>query len=409
MATLTQAKASLLSAQAKYDKVVQGASNEDIALTQVLLKNAQTDLENTKSNQRSLVASAHRAVLNSYPEAVSGTSTTSSTAPTITGTYVADREGTIAMTLYQASSGWYFNTTGLVISSGLISSTTPQALGDSGLSIQFPASSSYPTSWTITLPNKQASNYLANYNAYQGALETQTSAVSGAQSVVDQRQAELDLKKAAARTADVDIAQAEVLSAQGSLQSAQAVYEDTVIRAPASSTITRFDTKYGELADAGKTVVTLEDVKNLYIEALINEANIAYLKMGQVVSITFDAFGTEKKYTGAIVAINPSADTNSGVVNYKIKVSIDGTDDTIRPGMNANITVLAGEVRQVLAIPRSSITKKDGKSFVRVFTDEKNKRSAGREIQTGFVGDNNLVEITTGLSVGEKVVLIQDK
>ena len=141
---------------------------------------------------------------------------------------------------------------------------------------------------------------------------------------------------------------------------------------------------------------------------MINEANIAHLKIGQSVSITFDAFGTSKKFTGIIAHIDPSADTNGGVVNYKIKVSIDGKDGTIRPGMNANIDVLAGEMKGVLSIPYAAVTKKDGKSFVNVLTDEKKKKYTEREIQTGFVGDNNLVEITSGLSANEKIALIKE-
>src|SRR3989338_2207263 len=151
--------------------------------------------------------------------------------------------------------------------------------------------------------------------------------------------------------------------------------------------------------------MTLEDVGNLYIEALINEANIALLKEGQTVSITFDAFGGDKKFTGSIAHIDPSAETNDGVVNYKIKVSIDGKDGTIRPGMNANIDVWAGGVSNVLAIPNIAVTQKDGKFFVKVVTDEKKKKYEEREVRTGFVGDSNLVKIISGLVQGEKIAL----
>jgi len=149
-------------------------------------------------------------------------------------------------------------------------------------------------------------------------------------------------------------------------------------------------------------------VGNLYIEALINESNIAYLKLAQTVSITFDAFGNDKQFTGSVVHINPSADTNDGVVNYKIKVSIDEKDDTIRPGMNANIDVLAGEVKNVLSIPYAAVSQESGQSFVNVLIDPKKKSYERRNVQTGFIGDNNLVEIVSGLNQDEKIVLIKD-
>jgi len=254
LATLTQAKGSLLGAEAKYTKTLEGASNEDIALAQVALRNAQIDLENTKNNQITTVENAHQELLNSTIAAFSVSSSSSTSAPTITGTYVLDKEGDIQISTYQGGNGSYFNTSGLISTSGIISSTTPQALGNSGLYIQFPSTTSQE-SWIVSIPNTKATNYLTNYNAYKNALEDKTSAISTAQSVVDQKQAELNLKLASARSVDIDIAQAEVLSAQGSLQSAQASYEDTIIRAPASGTITKVDIKYGELSDAGKSVI----------------------------------------------------------------------------------------------------------------------------------------------------------
>lgn len=405
-ATLSEAKGKLLGAQAKYNKTVEGYSNEEIALAEVVLKNAQVDLINKKNNQAIVVANAYKTLLNSSVAAFSTSTWESYSAPTITGTYVLGKEGDIKISTYQGGS-WYFNSSGLVNASGVASSTTPQAIGESGLYIQF-ASTVSQGEWIISIPNKKATTYLTNYNSYKSAIEDQNIIVSTAQSLVDQKQAELNLKKAAARNADVDIAKAEVLSAEGSLQSAQSLYEDTIIRAGTSGTITKVDIKYGELSEVGKPVITLQDVENLYIEALINEANIAYLKIGQTVDITFDAFGNDKKFTGAIAHIDPSAETNNGVVNYKIKVSLNEKDVTVRPGMNANIDILAGQISNVLAIPYIAVNKKDGKSFVDVVIDEKKKKYEEREVQTGFLGDNNLVEITGGLKVDDKVALKKD-
>jgi len=406
-AKLTEARGALLGAQAKYNKTLEGASNEEMAIAKVALDNAKIDLQNTKSNQDTIVSNAYQALLNSSVAAFSVSTYSSESAPTITGTYILGKEGEIKISTYQGGNNSLFDTSGLVSVSGIASSTTPQPIGETGLYIQF-ATTSSQQKWVVSIPNTKASNYLTNYNAYQNALQTRTSAVSSAQSTVDEKQAEYNLKISVARSADIDIAKAEVLSAEGSLQSAQSSYEDTIVRAPAGGTITKVDIKYGELSEAGKPVITLQDVENLYIEALINEANIAYLQNGQSVNITFDAFGRERKFSGAIAHIDPSADANNGVVNYKIKVSLVEKDATIRPGMNANIDVLAGGVKNVLAIPNIFVVKKDNKSFVNVVTNEKNKSYISKEIKTGFLGDNNLIEIVSGLVMDEKVALIKN-
>lgn len=411
LATLTQAKAAVLSAEAQYDKIVEGASTEEVALAEVLLKNAETDLSNTKNTQNALVSNAYRALLNSYPAAFSSSDSLWNTqsAPVISGTYAGDVEGAMYITVYQGGNSGYFSVSGLVDGSGIVSATTPQPIGNSGLYILFASDAAQQGKWTVSIPNTKASNYLANYNAYKSAMETRISAVAVGESLVAQRRAELDLKKASARRTDVDIARAEVLSAEGSLQSAQSAYEDTVIRAPASGMITRVDTKYGELAEGGKAILILQDVQNLYIEALINEANIVHLKVGQSATVTFDAFGSEKSFVGTVAHIDPSAEVNDGVVNYKIRVVLNENDETIRPGMNANVSVLSGEAKQVLAIPRVAVSKKNNASFVRVAKDDAGKHYEDREVVTGFVGDNNFVEIISGLFAGERVALLEDK
>ncbi len=406
LATLTEARGALLGAEAKYKKTLEGYSNEEIVLAEVALKNAETDLVNKKRNQATIVKNAYQTLLNSSVEAFSVSTSNSESAPVITGTYVLGKEGDITIFTYQGGGSWYFNTYGLLSVGGVVSTTTPQPIGDSGLYIKFSVTPASQAEWIISIPNKKASDYLTNYNAYKNDIEEQNGIVGVAESLVDQRRAELNLKKAAARNTDIDIAKADVLSAQGSLQAAEVSYEDTIIRAGASGTITKVDIKYGELSEAGKSVITLEDVENLYIEALINEANIAHLKNGQTVAITFDAFGNDKKFNGVISHIDPSAETNDGVVNYKIKVTLSEKSDIIRPGMNANIDVLAGEVVHTLSIPNAAVTQKGGKYFVKIIIDEKNKKYEEREVQTGFIGDNNLVEIISGLKEGDKVALL---
>ena len=391
-ATLTQARGGLMSAQAKYGS---SSTNNGNALSEVSFTSAQIDLENTKKAQDILVSNAYKTLLNSTIEVVPEDLGKDYVTPIISGTYLLDKEGVINIKNYQSQNGYSFDLSGLATGSGNLNYNTPQPLGNSGLLIKLSPNQDTGSivNWKIEIPNKNAVDYLKNYNAYQDALKTRDIAVSNAEASLSEKRAQLS------------VGGAEIVFAQGVLQSAEAAYEDTIIRAPASGTVTRVDIKYGELADAGKSVITVQDIKNLYIEALINEANISLLKVAQSVEITFDAFGKDKKFTGVIAQIDPSAQTNNGVVNYKIKVSIDKSDEIIRPGMNANINVLAGQKNNVLAVPNIAITRQGEKSFVDIITNDNSESSERREVVTGFMGDNNLVEIVSGLSENEKVVL----
>lgn len=397
LASLTSAQGVLAAAKARLKKTIEGATNEEITLSEITLKQ-------TKLTQDILVNNAYQNLLNSTPEAVPEDGESDYSAPVISGTYSLGKEGKINLSMYYSSGGRSFTLSGLVEGTGSVDTITPQPIGNSGLYIQFPTGADSDISdWVIEIPNKKAADYLANYNAYKAA-------VSQAEFAIDQRTAELSLKKAEARQSDIDLANADILSAQGQVAQAQARYNNTRIIAPVDGTITSVDIKIGELAGALEEAIILQDVSNMYIESNINEANIIGLSVGMPVEITFDAFGVEKIFKGSVASIDPSSTLISGVVNYKIKVSVQDVPD-LRPGMTANMTINVQEKDSIIAIPtRSILTNKDGTKSVRIITDSKKKKYKETPITTGLNGDGSLVEITSGLRVGDEfVVLIKTK
>lgn len=402
-ARLTQARGALAQANANYQKVLDGASGEDVAVSQVAVDNAKISLENTKKQQQVLVDNAYKSLINSTLEAVPDSGNSNNTTLAITGTYIGKDPGTYRI----IQEGKTFYVTGLENTGNQSINTTvasPLPVGTKGLYVTFPITiSSASDRWTVTIPNTKAVNYITNYNAYQSALETQKISIASAENAVASAQAALDLKRAKARPADLEAVQAQILSAQGQVEAAQADLENTIIRAPSEGTITKVDVKVGELATALKQALILQDINNLHVEANISEANIANIKLGQKVDATFDALGLDRKFTAEVELIDPASTVVSGVVNYKVTVQVDKLVE-IKPGMTANLTILTGEKPGVLVAPLRSVIAKDGKKFVRVVTDTKTKTYKEVEVQTGMEGDGGLVEVTSGLNEGQEIV-----
>jgi len=404
---VSQATGALEVAKANYEKILNGATGADIDVLKVAVSRAENNLEKTKSTQDTLVQNAYYNLLNSTSEAVPADGTSDYVAPTISGSYSLGKEGAINLESYYSTNGTSFKVTGLTSGSGTSNSIISQPIGDSGLYIKFPSTTNISvTNWVINIPNKKASNYLANYNAYQAAVKTQESALSDASSLIDQRTAELSLKTAAARGSDIDLAKADVVSAEGQLQGAQSKYDDTIIKSPANGTITRIDIKIGELASALNEVMVIQDISNIYIETNINEANITSLSVGMPVDINFDAFGPDQVFKGAITKIDPASTLVSGVVNYKVTASVEKVDN-LRPGMTANLTINAKEKKQVIAVQtRAIITDKTGAKTIRLVTNTKTKSYKEVGVTTGLEGDGGLVEVTSGLSLGDEFIVL---
>lgn len=404
-ASLTSARGALLSAEARYQKVLDGSSNEEIALAQIQLENAKRDLENIKRTQDTLVESARRKLYSDGLIAESTTGVLLSNTPIISGTYGGE-QGEYSLSI-SSFGGDFINFSGIEIGTARTSTTINQTLGTKGLSIIFPSGSSpgQGGSWKVRIPNTSSASYVTNLNAYNQAKETRDSAVGSAESLVAQRQAELNLKRATARQPDIDSALADVITAQAGVESASARLEKKILRAPADGTITRVDLKIGEITSPQKEVVVLQDISNLYLEANVGEGNISTISLGQTVVVSYDAFPGQP-YTATISSIDPAATQEGTIINYKIKALITDTD-IIKPGMTANMAIVTAELPDVLVLPARVIKKNEaGASTVEKIIGTRGKRQKTAQIlvTTGLKGDGDMIEITTGLSEGDTVL-----
>ncbi len=388
-ASYTKARGQLLGAEASYRKVLEGASSEEVAVAEV-------ELANAKRTQDKLVENARRKLFSNDLIAKADSSDIDSEAPVISGTYNGTEEGEYRISFYRSTGEIKF--TGLEQGVATVSKF-PQPFGTKGLLITFPGNGyGYGDEWTVEIPNRDSENYTANLNAYQAALADRDEAITNAE-------ARLNLEKATARTVDVDAALAEVLTARGAVEAAQAEIEKTIIRAPAAGTITRVDLRLGELIETNESVITLQDIGNLYLEADINESNITNIAIGQPVSVTYDALGKGVTYNAQVSSVDLGATVVDGIVNYKIKALV--TDITqIKPGMTANLSIQTAFVPNVLVIPTRVITEENGEKSVQIITDERRMKTEKRVITTGLRGDGGLTEVTSGLTAGEKIAFI---
>ena len=249
-----------------------------------------------------------------------------------------------------------------------------------------------------------ATNAVTNSNS---AATTQiTSAqnqINSAKASLQQAEATLAQQKAKAQPADIDVARAMLISAQGSVDAAQAALNNTILKAPADGTITQVNTKVGQQATAMQAVFVLQNINALHAEAYVSEANVASLQLGQSVDFTFDALGPDRHFTGKIMTIDPASTVISGVVNYLVKASIPNITE-IKPGMTANMTILVATRENALSVSSNAIINQNGEQFVRVIDNPVTKTYHQEKVQAGLQADGGQVEILSGLTNGQEIV-----
>jgi RND family efflux transporter MFP subunit len=239
-----------------------------------------------------------------------------------------------------------------------------------------------------------------NYNRKKQLLARQVLS----QSEFDQ--AEARYKDTTARVAS---AHAAVAAAHATLDGAEVALEYTRIRAPFDAVVLTKNADIGDIvtpigaaADAKAAVVTIADMSSLLIEADVSESNLSLVKLDQPCEIQLDAL-PDDRFRGAVHMIVPTADRTKASILVKVKF-ID-QDPRVLPEMSAKVSFLSHPIgpddrKPRTAIPRNAIRHQGEK--VSVFRMEEN-RAVEIPIRTGMIlGD--LVEVTHGLSIGDRVV-----
>jgi len=405
LANLSQAQASLSRAEANYQKLIDGAGDADVEVARVALQNAKVDYDQTLLQQNRIVENAYRSLLSSGLEAVASTNSTE-VAPTVTGTYNSSVTGQYSVQMYSSGSGARFSVNGLESVDGYVDASRPVPLGSRGLFLEFSDTNTINTTWVIDIPNTRSSSYVSNLNAYELAQETRDITLSVKQSAINVAEANLNSLLADATGPEMDLLIADIDYAKAQVQSALARVEDTRIRAPEGGVVTRVDGELGQLVKAYESTVVLQDTEKLFLEANVNEANVLRVTPGMLVEVTFDALSFDEIFTGKVVSIDIAPTLVSGVVNYRIRVSLDVEPPSLRPGMTANMELIVDRVENVLAVPSRALIEREGGYVVLI---QNGKDVEERNVVVGFKGDGNLVEIQEGLVEGEQVVVNPEK
>ncbi len=246
-------------------------------------------------------------------------------------------------------------------------------------------------------------NNQLSINAAQAKLDSAQNAVKTAEGNLESAQAKLAKIKAPPQEADVALARAQLNQAEAFLSKVEHQLTKASLIAPCDGIITEIKKEEGEQVQTmiADPVISLLCLGKFQIEVDIPEADITKIKLGDPVEISLDAFPDEI-FTGKVIKIDPAETIIQGVVYYKITVGFDKIDERIKSGMTADVEIITKQKENVLLIPQRAVLIKNGKKIVRVL-DNKGKIKEV-EVETGIRGNEGEIEILSGLKEKDKVI-----
>jgi len=268
------------------------------------------------------------------------------------------------------------------------------------------------TSATLTSLLSSVSGYTTTVNSdLSSALSIRTSIISSEQSLAV---AEDDLKTAEEGPDDLARKSATITlkKAQEALADAKATLADTIVHAPFSGTVASIAVDRYQTIGDGTTVATMVS-DNEVATLSVSEADVTKIKPGQKATILFDAL-SDVTIVGTVASISTAGSVSSGVVSYTVDLSLDTTNDSVKPGMSVTADIIT-DTATGLVVPSSAIKTSGGTTYVLVFDPELEVDSSSGSgtatthtpnkviVITGLAGDTETI-ITSGLVEGQQIV-----
>jgi RND family efflux transporter MFP subunit len=238
------------------------------------------------------------------------------------------------------------------------------------------------------------------------------------------RQAEIDLEKAKRALAQAKLdydtkteqakakmreVGADLDRQRNQLQIIQNVMAEFTIKAPSPGMVIYHKEWSGKKRTTGSqvspwdpTVATLPDLTQMESVTFVNEIDVRKLAVGQSVALTLDSDPT-KHLTGKVTSVANVGEQrpNTDAKVFEVKIEVQESDTTLRPGMTTGNLVQTMELDSVLHLPLEAVNNEGGVPFVYL---DRGGRVTKQEIFTGVMNDDAIV-VKQGVEEGDRVLL----
>ena len=213
-------------------------------------------------------------------------------------------------------------------------------------------------------------------------------------------QVPLEAKQRAEDTLNQATAQRDALLTQ--LITAETALAEAVVRAPISGTITSRQVEVGAMIGTSTMAFTLMDIETVYASINISESHLNKVQVGMEMKVRIAAV-REEDYWGKIEVIGIAAAPGAAV--FEVRLALPNAEGAIKPGMYAEVNLVALREEGVLVLPRGAILADSNSHYIYVVENDVAYR---REVRLGIeVG--NMVSILSGIQSAEAVVVKGNK
>jgi HlyD family secretion protein len=232
----------------------------------------------------------------------------------------------------------------------------------------------------------------------QRDVATASVALSQARSQYEVAGQHLQALQAVTQAQTLKTAEAQVASAKGQYDAAQAQLGYSTIRSPIDGYVTDRPFYAGEMASPGTPLLTVMDTSAVVARAPVPAAAAGTVIVGD--SARLHVPGFEEPVDGKVTVVSPALDPAS--TTMQVWVESPNPDGQLKPGTSVRVDIVARTVPDAVIVPASALlTGGEGGSSVMVVGID--GKAHARPVEIGLTQADR-VQVTKGLQAGETVV-----
>lgn len=212
-------------------------------------------------------------------------------------------------------------------------------------------------------------------------------------------------------TSKLKQAEAQVAQAQALLDEKEKEYRNSTIVSPIDGMVLSRDVEVGSavssilvLGSSATLVMTLGDIREVYVKGKVDESDIGKVYLGQPARIKVESY-KDRTFSGKVTKISPMGVEKDNVTTFEVRVSIDNSKGELKSQMTANAEILLEEHKGILMVPEGAlIYDKDRKASVEV--PDPNAKDGKKKVEvTVGISNGSKTELLSGLKEGQEVIL----
>jgi RND family efflux transporter MFP subunit len=171
------------------------------------------------------------------------------------------------------------------------------------------------------------------------------------------------------------------------------------VNAPRDGVVAEKMVVEGQMVEAGMKLYRLVDLGTVWVQTQIYEQDLPLVRLGQETTVSL-SYLPDRKFRGRVTYIYPTVDEKTRTA--KVRMEFHNPGYFLKPGMFTTVELAAELSPSAVLVPDSAVLRSGEQNIVFVALD--GGHFEPRAVALGARSQDNLYQVLSGLSEGERVV-----